>query len=76
MTAQHIRFRLAISADEYLAYYRGAARDVVVSAEDGRRVKFPAGALQPYILQDGIHGRFELRFDANNKLLGLQKLGD
>lgn len=75
-TPQHIRFRLDISADDYLAYYRGTARDVVVIAEDGRRVKFPAGALQPFILHDGIHGRFELRFDANHKLLGLQRLPD
>lgn len=75
-TALHIRFRLAISSDDYLAYYKGVARDVTVRAEDGRRVKFPAGALQPFITHDGIHGRFELRFDASNKLLGLQRLGD
>ena len=74
--AQHIRFRLAISADDYLAYYKGVTRDVFVRAEDGRRVKFPASALQTHITRDGIHGRFELRFDANNKLLGLQRLGD
>jgi hypothetical protein len=77
MTAtQHIRFRLDISAEDYLAYYQGAVRDVLVRAEDGRRVKFPAGALQPHITRDGIHGRFELRFDANHKLIGLQRLGD
>lgn len=74
--AQTLRFRLDISADDYLAYYQGAARDVVVRAEDGRRVKFPAGALQTHITRDGIHGRFELRFDANHKLIGLLRLGD
>lgn len=74
--AGHIRFRLAISADDYLAYYRGSARDVVVIAEDGRRVKFPAGALQPFVTRTGIHGRFELRFDTRHKLLGLHRLGD
>lgn len=74
--AQHIRFRLDISAEDYLAYYKGAARDVVVRAEDGRRVKFPAGALQTHITRDGIHGRFELRFDTNHKLIGLLRLED
>ena len=74
--AQTLRFRLDISTDEYLAYYQGAARDVLVRAEDGRRVKFPASALQAHITHDGIHGRFELRFDANHKLIGLQRLGD
>lgn len=73
-TPQHIRFRLDITADDYLAYYQGVVRDVVVRAEDGRRVRFPAGALQPFITHQGIQGRFELRFDANHKFLGLQRL--
>lgn len=76
MPPHAIRFRLDISADDYLAYYQGVARDVVVRAEDGRRVQFPAGALQPFITHQGIHGRFELCFDANHKLVGLQRLGD
>jgi hypothetical protein len=72
--AQHVRFRLAISADDYLAYYQGAARDVIVRAEDGRRIRFPAGALQRFLTHAGIHGRFELRFDADHKLIGVQRL--
>lgn len=71
-----IRFRLALRADEYLAYYRGSAREVVVRAEDGRRVRFPANVLQPFVTHDGVHGRFELQFDAQHKLLGLQRLED
>ena len=73
---QQICFRLAISADDYLAYYQGAARAVVVQAEDGRRVRFPAGALQPFVTHQGIHGRFELRFDAGHKLQSLRRIGD
>ena len=73
---QQIRFRLAISADEYLAYYKGSARAVVVVAEDGRSLRFPAGALQPFVTHQGIHGHFELRFDDNNKLQGLRRIGD
>lgn len=71
-----IRFRLAIPAKEYLAYYKGQARDAVARAEDGRRVQFPAKALQPHISHQGIHGLFELHFDANRKLLGLKRVGD
>lgn len=74
--ARHIRFRLDISADDYLAYYRGSIRDIMVGTEDGRRVKFPAGALQPFVTRAGIRGRFELRFDANHRLIGLHRLGD
>lgn len=75
-TAHCIRFRLAISPDEYLAFYEGAAREVVARAEDGRRVRFPAGALQRFVGHQGIHGFFELEFDADRKLLGLRRLGD
>ena len=71
-----IRFRLSISADEYLAYYQGRVHDVITRAEDGRKLQFPANALQPFVSHQGIHGLFELRFDANHKLLGLQRLGD
>lgn len=73
---QSIRFRLSISADEYLAYYQGRARDVITRADDGRKLQFPANALQPFVSHQGIHGLFELRFDANHKLLGLHRLSD
>lgn len=71
-----IVFRLSISPDDYLAYYQGTARDVVARAEDGRRVRFPASALQRFVGHEGIHGRFELRFDADRKFRGLRRLGD
>lgn len=74
--AHAIRFRLDLTPEECLTYYQRAFRDVVVRAEDGRRVQFPAGALQRFITHAGIHGRFELRFDANHKLLGLWRVGD
>lgn len=77
MSAAHaVRFRLDISPDDYLAYYQRAARDIVVRADDGRRIRFPASALQRFVAHDGIHGRFELRFDADHKLLGLWRLDE
>ncbi|MFN2310177.1 MAG: DUF2835 domain-containing protein [Gammaproteobacteria bacterium] len=76
MPAHVIRFRLDIPADDYLAYYQGVARAVLVRAEDGRRVRFPAGALQPFVTHQGIQGRFEVHFDADHKLVGLERLGD
>lgn len=75
-TSHSIRFRLTISADDYLAYYQGQARDVLARAEDGRSLRFPAGALQPFVSHSGIHGRFELCFDQNRKLIGIKRIGD
>ncbi len=73
---QRVRFAISISADDYLAYYKGQVRQVIVDAEDGRRIQFPASCLQPFIMHDGINGIFVLRFDANNKLVGLEKTGE
>ncbi len=69
-----VRFWLFISPDELLRYYRGQARTVTVTAEDGQRVQFPASALRPFVTKDGISGRFSLRFDHNNRLAGLVRL--
>lgn len=76
MTTQSIHFRLAIPAADYLAYYKGRVREVVITLSDGRRVKFPASALQSVVSHQGIYGVFELRFDAQHKLLGLHRIGD
>ncbi len=69
-----IRFRLAISAEEYLAYYRGSAQVVVARSDDGRVVRFPASAIREFVTRDGIFGLFEITFDENNKLIGIQSL--
>jgi hypothetical protein len=70
-----VRFYLSIPADHYLDYYAGAARYVQVSSYDGRRVRFSAHLLQPFVGHDGVHGEFLLRFDENNKFVSLEKVG-
>ena len=67
-----IRFRLAISAEEYLAYYQGSAQVVVARADDNRTIRFPASAIRQFVTDDGIFGRFEISFDKNNKLIAIQ----
>ena len=69
-------FRLKFTAEEYLPFYRGDFQWVVVRSEDGRRVKFPAEHLRPFVTEIGIHGRFCLQFDRNNKFVGLKRIGD
>lgn len=77
MNAQtRLRFRLAIPAEEYLAYYRREAGEVVALSEDGRNVQFPASALQRFVSHAGVYGRFEIVFDDRHKLLALNRLGD
>lgn len=69
------RFHLAIPAEEYLAYYEGAAQQVVVTLASGQRLQFPADSLRPFVSHDGVHGEFVLRVDANNKLQALERVG-
>jgi hypothetical protein len=76
MDTHSIRFRLAIPADIYLAYYKGQVREVVVHTVNGLRIQFPANALQSVVGHHGVYGLFELRYDANHKLVGLQRVGD
>jgi hypothetical protein len=72
--ASKIRFSLDLSSDEYLRYYRGSAQSVLVQAEDGRRVRLPAANLRPFLLADGIRGRFEISLNDNNSLLNIRRL--
>lgn len=71
---QYIRFRLAIRADQYLQYYRGAAQRVSVTANDGRRIEFPARHLQPFLTHEGIYGEFEMELTADHRFIAIKKL--
>ena len=75
-TGRSLRFRLAIPAESYLAWYKGQAREIQVRALDGTSLRFPASAVRRFLTRDGVHGLFEIRFDPANKLLGLEKLDE
>jgi len=68
------RFSLHIAADEFLRYYRGQAGMVAVRADDGTRLQFPAASLRRFVTREGIHGRFVIRFDEDNRLLGIERI--
>jgi len=67
-------FDLAISADEYLRVYQGQTKSVSVRSLDGSRVQFPAAVLRPFLLHDGVHGRFRIEFDAAHKFAGIARI--
>jgi hypothetical protein len=69
-----IRFRLAISAEDYLAYYQGSAKVVVARSDDNKTIRFPASAIRKFVTHDGIFGNFEITFDENNKLIAIQSI--
>ena len=71
---REITFVLSISPEAYLSYYQGAVREVVARGHDGRTIQFPAGLLRRFLTHDGIHGEFRIRFDANHKLVSLDRI--
>ena len=72
---QTYRFSLSIPAEEYLSYYKGTTRWVQAKSFSGRRIKFPASALRPFVDEQGVYGTFEMVVDENNKLVELRRLG-
>ncbi len=70
------RFRLAISAQKYLAYYEGAVHAVVVTLANGQHLQFPAESLRSFVSREGVYGEFVLRVDDNNKLQSIGRVGD
>lgn len=71
MAGTEYYFPLQISRERYLAYYRGAVKNVLVTMQDGSTLQFPASALRPFVTNDGVNGQFILRVDENNKIIEL-----
>jgi hypothetical protein len=67
-------FHLRLTAEQYLDYYRGAARHVLVRCTTGQTVQFPASLLQQFVTTDGIRGDFALVCDDHNRNSRLERL--
>ena len=68
-----ITVTLAISSQEYSRLYKGQARHVICTSQDGRTVQFPAAALRQFLTHDGIYGEFNISFTSENKLKNITK---
>ena len=69
-----IVLNVALPAFKYEAMYAGAAKNLVASSLDGRKVQLPLPAFQRFVTHQGIHGLFEVEFDDKNKLIAVTKL--
>ena len=68
------RVALDIDRDEYLRVYRGTARSVLAVTTDGQTLQFPVKLLQKFVMQNGVHGEFLIKVDANNKFQSITKV--
>jgi len=68
------KFSLNISADEMKLHYSGARKYVHISGINGRSIQFPAHNLRQFVGKDGVHGKFEMKVDENNKLIDIRQV--
>ena len=73
---KEIEIDVRLSAEDFLAFYRGVAKSVLVRTRAGQRVSFPAEMLRPYVTEDGICGGFAISFNDGNKIQGIRRLAN
>ncbi len=71
---RRISFGLSIKYEDYLSYYQGMASRVRLRADNGQIIVFPAARLKPFLDHTGVHGRFVITFDTDNKFVSLERL--
>lgn len=67
-------FSVALSAQEIRSIYEGRTRFVLVTSTEGLKLQLPAVNFRSFVTTDGVHGRFSVTIDANNKIQQLRKL--
>ena len=67
-------FSLRLTRDQFLDYYKGSAKGLLVVAECGRTVSFPPLRLIPFVTETGVSGRFALTVDRNNRFVSLKRI--
>ncbi|MES2826232.1 MAG: DUF2835 domain-containing protein [Pseudomonadota bacterium] len=71
---QSIVMQLHISPDEFQRLYEGTAKVVSARSIDGRRVRFPANILRPFVTHIGISGLFRIQFSDDNRFQQIEKI--
>lgn len=72
---KQFEFRLRITEQQYLNYYRGSVRQVVVRSTTGATIQFPASLLTKFVTLGGIEGHFVLTCDDGLKGSEVRRVG-
>ncbi|GHF93031.1 DUF2835 domain-containing protein [Thalassotalea marina] len=70
---RHFYFSINITSYDFLPYYQGRVKDIVVTSDQGLRVQFPAMHLRPFLTRSGISGRFCLQTE-QGKFVSIAKI--
>ncbi len=74
MMCQRLCVVINITAHEFVQYYQGAVDSILATTTDGRTIKFPINILRPFVKSNGVHGKFELVFNDQFKLVSVNRV--
>jgi len=66
-------FDVSMSYARCIDLYADAILYVVVQAHTNETIRLPKENLKPFLLPSGIHGRFKLMINSQNKIVSLNK---
>ena len=67
------KFSIQIDASEIEKYYQGRVRNILVKANNGLKIQFPANLILPYVTHSGVSGQFILQYEDNGKATSLRR---
>ena len=67
-------FSLDLPVHKIERIYQGNARYILVESDGGLTLQLPATNFREYVDTDGIHGRFRVHIDENNRIINLRRL--
>ena len=71
---RHFEFSLDLPAHKIERIYQGNARYILVESDEGLTLQLPAINFRDHVAEDGIHGRFVVRIDDDNRIRSLRRL--
>ena len=66
-------FSIRLTYQEFLPFYEGRVKSIVVTTYSGIKVEFPAQHIRQYLTSAGITGEFCLKTQ-NNKFFSIEKI--
>lgn len=69
-----VTLQLVISADELQRWYQGRAQQIVATAIDGKKVRFPVKILRPFVTREGVSGTFNIVFNSTGEFHQIHKV--
>ena len=67
-------FTMNLTYQDWLAFYKGYYREIMVSTEQGQKLKIPADRFTSFTTPYGLYGRYRLVLTRDNKIASLAQL--